>query len=329
MDAIKQNILVTGIGGVVGQGVIKNIRRSFPNFAVFGTDTNPFSTGHFLCDDVKEVPEGNDPDYIQAIKELCSQWSVCLVIPGTDLEMLLLKKHEKQLSCPVAGSPFETVKFCYDKWLCYEALQSRNIPFARSFINDSDIPKHLSQLIAKPRKGRGSRGIIINPKKIGSLLERDYLIQEFWEGIEITTAFFVNRENKVLGEITFKRDLVHGNTTFAEVTFEHRTEINKIIHALIENYSFRGSLNIQSIVTKNGEIVPFEINCRVSGTNSFRYHFGMKDIEYTIQDYLMPEIELQEMTITKGCVVRHINDVVYPGIELKNIKNKNDIFTLE
>jgi carbamoyl-phosphate synthase large subunit len=81
---------------------------------------------------------------------------------------------------------------------------------------------------------------------------------------------------------------------------------------MIGNTNLIGAANLQSIVTENGDIFPFEVNCRISGTNSIRSNFGFKDVEYTLQEYLYND-KPDQPQITNGVAVRILMDVIYPG----------------
>ena len=80
---------------------------------------------------------------------------------------------------------------------------------------------------------------------------------------------------------------------------------------MIANAEFRGSANLQSIVTDDGIVVPFEINCRISGTNSIRANFGFEDVKYTLMEYLYGTTPPKPI-ITKGIATRIMLDVIYP-----------------
>ena len=96
------------------------------------------------------------------------------------------------------------------------------------------------------------------------------------------------------------------------------------IGAKIGSFPFRGSANLQCKVTKAG-IIPFEVNCRISGTNSIRAQFGFNDVEFTIRELLFRET-LQTPEIKQGCAMRLMLDIVYPDISLSEINNKNDSY---
>ena len=80
---------------------------------------------------------------------------------------------------------------------------------------------------------------------------------------------------------------------------------------MIDLGGLKGSFNLQSIVTENNEIVPFEVNCRISGTNSIRHNLGFQDVKYTVQEYLFNQ-NPDEAKPINGIATRILMDIVYP-----------------
>ena len=137
------------------------------------------------------------------------------------------------------------------------------------------------------------------------------MVQELHKGDEITTAFYVTKTNKLHGFITLSRHLENGTTTHCKVETKYNKGLESILLKMISINKFKGAANLQSIVTKEGVIKPFEINCRISGTNSIRANFGFKDVLYTLQEYLYNESPSQP-NIKKGVATRILMDVIYP-----------------
>ena len=71
-------ILVTGIGGNVGQGIIRNIRVSYPDIEIIGTDIVAVSSGNHLCEKVYVLPSSKDKRYISAVKKILHSASAAL-----------------------------------------------------------------------------------------------------------------------------------------------------------------------------------------------------------------------------------------------------------
>lgn len=318
----QKTIMITGIGGVVGQGILRNIAELNLDIPLIGINISAVSAGNYLCDKVYKVPYSYEPGYIDAVKEIVEKENIGLIIPSTDYEAYYLSGAADKLGTVVAASPKEVTEFCLDKYKNYQAFSKYNIPFAKSLL-PSEYNNEFVNTIVKPREGRGSRNIFVNPEKPKDF-DDSYVVQEFLEGPEITTTFYVKRTGHLHGLITFQRELELGNTAQAEVVFDYDEEMIALILKMIEKYPFRGSCNVQSKVTSKG-IIPFEINCRISGTNSLRSQFGFNDVAFTVQENFFNE-EPELPNIRKGSALRVILDIIYPDISLNEIKNKNDKF---
>ncbi len=317
---VKKNILVTGIGGNVGQGIIRNIRSTKFNVNIIGCNTTSFSAGNHLCDVFYDVPFAYDADYIANIKKIVAEQKIDLIIPSTDFEVYYLSLHKEEIPTTIAVSSNDACNIYLDKYQTFLHHSNNNIPFAMSCL-PSEYNNNYNETILKPKKGRGSRGIHINPENIHKFSDDEYLVQELIKGKEITTAFYITKTNNLHGSITMLRTLENGSTNQCEVTTKYDNSINKIISQMIKKTEFYGSVNIQSIVTLEGDIVPFEINCRISGTNSIRSQFGFEDVKYTLEEYLYnqdPSIAI----INEGIAIRILMDVVYPFT-----KNSTDCLT--
>jgi carbamoyl-phosphate synthase large subunit len=147
------------------------------------------------------------------------------------------------------------------------------------------------------------------------------MIQPLSKGNEITTAVYVTRENKLHGVFTMERKLTNGTTTESRVLFEYDDRLKEIAQKMIDLGGLKGSFNIQSIVTEENDIVPFEINCRISGTNSIRHNLGFQDVKYAIQEYLYGE-EPDAANPMEGISTRILMDVVYPNVSDYNKVNQ-------
>jgi carbamoyl-phosphate synthase large subunit len=204
-------------------------------------------------------------------------------------------------------------------------LEKYNIPFSKTCL-PSAYNNQFKKMIAKPREGRGSRGLLIDYKDYRTLNDHEYLIQEMNEGIEVTTAVYVSYlTNKLVGYINLNRKLDNGLTIQCEVINTFNEEIERLLIALLSKYSFKGAFNIQSIIDTNNKIHPFEINCRISGTNSIRHNLGFKDVQYTIDELLFQKTILKP-TISDGFAIRYFADVIYPNGISNN--NNSDNFIL-
>lgn len=92
----RKTILVTGIGGNVAQGALRNILSLKLDINIIGVDISAFTAGNHLCDRTYIVPYAYDEQYIPIIKNIIEKEKVDVVIPTTDYEVYylsLIKQH--------------------------------------------------------------------------------------------------------------------------------------------------------------------------------------------------------------------------------------------
>jgi carbamoyl-phosphate synthase large subunit len=304
-----KTVLVTGIGGNVGQGVLRNIRNSFNDLRIIGVDIVGFTAGNHLCDKTYQVPYSNDDLYIPEIKKIINKENVKLIIPTTDYEVYFLALHKSNLNTILAANDAAIAKVYLDKYQTYLHHKKNGIPFAETWLPE-EYKCLKGEIIAKPREGRGSRGLIYNPPSPQNLTNK-YVVQPLLIGKEITTAAYVTKQDKLHGVFTMERELVNGATSKSRVVFDYDTDLKTIINRMVEAGRLRGSFNVQSIVTNQGEIIPFEVNCRISGTNSIRHNLGFKDVKYTLQECIYNQYPDEPKPIS-GVATRILHDVIYP-----------------
>lgn len=305
-----KTVLVTGIGGNVGQGIIRNIVASGYPIKIIGTNTVVPTVANYLCHKVYKVPYAYDQGYIKRVIEICDVEKVDLIVPSTDYETLYLSRHSQKLP-GLAAINAETSEILIDKYKTSLEFSKRNIPFAKSCL-PSAYQQQFDQNIVKPREGRGSRGISINPERMDQF-DDSYVVQELQFGTEITTAFYVDRSGQCLSHISMERSLENGATVFTKVIDYLDDRLDKIIVAMIQALEIKGACNIQFIHTADDKIVPFEINGRISGTNSIRANFGFTDVVWTLEEHLYGK-KLQPPKLKKGVATRILMDVIYPEL---------------
>lgn len=314
MDFDGKTVLVTGVGGNVGQGVIRNIRHFCPKLRIVGTDIAKVTAGHYFLDAFYTVPYSYHEDFSEILHCICAGENISLIIPTTDYEVyyISLPGHFP----PVLASPPETTRVFLDKYLTFTEFKRYGLPFPDTCL-PSQYTGQIKNFLVKPREGRGSRDIHIQPANPRDFDDR-FIVQEIVVGQELTTAFYVRKNGKVHGMITFSRELASGMTERCEVVIQHNQVLEELINAMVRRFAIRGPCNLQSIVTRKNELFPFEVNCRYSGTNSIRSQLGFTDVYYGIQEYLLHE-NPAPCDISSGSAIRLFMDIVYPGKPLDQI----------
>ena len=129
-----KTILVTGIGGNVGQGILRNVIAMNFNIKIIGVDISPFTAGNHLCSKTYAVPYSSEDNYIPVIGKIIIDEEVDLVFPSTDYEVYFLSKFKDKLKAVIVASDAIVAKTYLDKYSTYKYLSKNNILFAKSWL---------------------------------------------------------------------------------------------------------------------------------------------------------------------------------------------------
>ena len=308
-------VLVTGIGGNVGQGILRNIRAAFPDIRLIGTDIRHATAGHHFCDGTHRVPYCYDDGFADRLIDICERERVELIIPGTDYEVVYIGDLASRLPA-VLGAPPDVARLFLDKLETHRAFAESGIPFAAACL-PRDYAGQFDSLLVKPREGRGSRGLHISPSDPTDF-DDSYMVQQLLVGKELTTAFYVTKSKAIHGDITFERELADGTTERCATTSAYDRLVRPIIEAITTHFDIRGPCNVQAMLTDSDSLVPFEINCRYSGTNSIRSQFGFEDVRWGVEEWLLGQPP-SRWTLQPGAAVRILMDIIYPGGSLDTL----------
>ncbi|MAG47642.1 hypothetical protein CL617_03475 [archaeon] len=319
MDKIV-NVLITGVGGNIGQGVIKSLKMSNLKCRIVGTDIKSHSTGFFTIDKGYIVPKANDDRFLDKIIEICNSENIDIIFVSPPIELPIFSKNkeiiENKTKAKVVINTEEVIRIGNDKFETYKFLKENNLNYPETVLaSDEDGIKQLIDklgfpLIIKPRVGRGSVGVhkVKDKDELYSLLKivDSPIVQEYLEpDDEEYTSEALVLNGKMLGSITMKRELLEGTTVSAIV--DDYEEINEVVKKAALAIGSNGPCNFQLRLTKKGPTV-FEINPRVSGTTPMRAKLGFNAPEAMIRKIIFNE-DVGEMKYKKGTILRYWNEV--------------------
>ena len=295
-------VLVTGAGGVYGDATIRNLRRSSLPTYVIGADTEWQAAGALVADKAIVLPPVDAPTYASRLIAIVEENAVNAVFisSGTEIRTLASRRDELErktkalfiLPSPtlykMASDKLATVEFLAAHGFDYPVtVTSKGISTIQPFINRVGFP-----VMAKPRFGQGSRGLIVcySAKDLPGViaLEEEYVLQEFLgdEDHEYTVGVLATEKGDVLASIALRRWLKGGQTAAAEVV--ESPLITAYAEALGAQLQPRGYVNIQ-LRMRNDRPVAFEINARVSSSTGFRALAGVNEPELILRRYLLNE----------------------------------------
>lgn len=329
---MKKNILVTGAGALLGQGVLRLLQIVSFDKKIFTADPDARSTGHWLGDCALSIPKVNEKGYIEALEKIVANYKIDAILIGTDVELEILAKHKvailEKYDCKVIVSSEEVIKIADDKFKTARFLKNNDFPYPVSVMaNDKDKLLEIEEkfgfpLFAKPRDGARSMGIktIKNHDELMKLYhpESNLVVQQFLPNNEGEyTSGCVVVDGKCEAIVTMRRDLKDGNT-YRAYRDEETAKYDQTIIQIAEKLKAEGPVNFQFRVL-NGKPIVFEINCRFSGTTPLRYFYGFNEVDAMLKYYLFKE-PIHPPTLKKGLVMRTWSDVFVDYDEIETLK---------
>lgn len=328
-----KNVLVTGAGALLGQGILRSLDYSNNPYYVVSADPDVRSTGHALAKKSYVIPLANEESYLGRIEEIIVKEEIHIVFIGTDVELPLFAEKkdylERKYDLKVVVSGTGAVAISNDKWLTAEFLRKNGFPYPISALTtDPGQIEHLRNnaeypFIAKPVDGARSKGIkTINNE--GELMEvcsyrNNLVVQEKIgedEG-EYTTGCIVT-DGKCVAVVSLIRDLRDGNTWRAYRN--GASPYDATIAAIAEKLEVEGPANFQYRI-KNGQPIVFEVNCRFSGTTPLRLMYGFNEVEALV-DYYLEKKPVQKPELKKGTILRTFSDVFVPNESLEKFRRE-------
>jgi len=322
----KKNILVTGAGSGVGQSIIKSLKFSKFPCNIFPADIDYLNSFLHISKNSLLVPKvENEKKAINWYLKNIKKFNINLIMIGSEYDTNFFLKFKKLIKnktdCEVCISKAETVKLSNDKYLTQLFLKKNQLPFLKTYIpkniNDAKkmSKKFILPFVLKPRFGTSSKNVYIvsnydelisNFKKIKKPIIQEY-IGNFKNNFETeyTCSFFVTKEKKILGPITMRRKLINGTSWITEVVKNEK--IDNIILRIAKILKVEGPFNIQLGIGKNGP-VPFEFNCRYSGTTCIRAYFGFNEPLMYLKNYILNK-KLLKPRIKNGSCFRYLNEI--------------------
>jgi carbamoyl-phosphate synthase large subunit len=297
-------IVVTGVGAIIGQGIVRSLRRSRRAVHIVGVDRSEASPGPRMCDDFRKKPacDESQPEYLDFWRRMLREDAIDLVLPGLENDVHYLDGARDPLAetgARIALNRHELIALTADKWVFAEALSAGGFTRIPTRIDgDWDEAVHdlgPPPLLLKPRRGNGSRGIVrLRDAEDFAYWSRragvDFMLQRIvgTDDEEYTVGAFGLGDGNTLPPILFRRRLSPaGNTQSVEVVRD--PDLAEATRALCAHFRPVGATNLQ--FRKEGRrCFLLEINPRISSSTSLRAAFGYNEAAMSIDFHLRDQV---------------------------------------
>lgn len=315
-----KKVFITAIGGDVGYGLIKALKKSGYALYIIGCDIKKYNCSCDLVDEFYLSPEYEKEDeWWKFVLKLITNKKIDYFWPVTEPEIRLVDKRKKEL-CNVKVIMNESLilEIAMDKWKTAEYLKKAGICTPNTW-RGKESCQNKYPLIVKENFGCGSHGV----KIVNNRNELENALNDMWEPIiqeyigaekeEYTLTIF--SDGSIVNYIAFKRILgFDGMSKFVELA--NKDEFEKISYKVSELLKLKGSINVQMRKQEEDYYV-FEINPRISSTIGFRFLLGFNDAAWWLDLVEGKKIEQYEYPNKKIYGVRSVEEKLFFE-EMKN-----------
>jgi carbamoyl-phosphate synthase large subunit len=326
-------VLVTAVGGNIGQGVIKALRAARLPFYIVGIDMERLSAGFSLADRYYRVPRTADPAFKRELEIIARSEALEAVYVCSPTELEFFSSHkeqlERELSLTVFVNPVEIVRIGSDKLETANFLRQVGLPSLKTVLATDEqglngIIRELGfPLIVKPRAGFSSRNVFVLKSReeirAASTLIPELVVQEYLpdSNSEYTAATLSGPDRKVRASVILHRDLIQGTTYRTElVENEHlRDQVARIVNAL----GAVGICNLQFRLVDETVFV-FEVNPRFSGSCGIRYLYGFNEAEMVFE-LMRLGLDVQQPELHPAVVLRYWNEIFISGASFQTLRD--------
>lgn len=289
------NILVTGVGAIIGYGIIKSLKmQSNYRIRIIGQDIYNDAYGQFLCDKFYVAERADSPNFIKYINEVVESEKIDLIIPGIEQDMYRLHENREKVKAKVVLNNDLLIDLSKDKLKTYEFFKGKGLNVIPTmFMEDYDsYVKNLgSPFLLKPRMSYASKGIYKIYNKDEFDFYNKYPTNNIFQRIvgsdseEYTIGVFGNGDGTYSDYIILKRKLAQTGATDKAVVIDIDNQLMEYVNQICEITHPYGPTNIQ-LRKEDDKVYLLEINPRISSACSIRAYAGYNDSLKCLSLYL-------------------------------------------
>lgn len=326
-------VMIAGIGGAsLGTELLKCLVLA-DRYEIFGCDISPTAYGLYDPGFSRTFTVDRD-DYVNSVIKACREAGVSWLIPGGEQPMVLLGAAAYQLDAAgitlVANHP-DVIRTFSDKSTTFDRLTAFGftVPRTVEVVSDADLKQIGMPCIVKPATGSGGSTMVFFATDMqeamtyvdyirrtgGRPLAQEYITPD--EG-EFTVGVLSLPSGEVIGSIALRRSLdaklsvmFRGrgglvSSGYSQGYIGDFPAIRARAEAIAIAVGSCGALNIQGRV-RNGELIPFEINPRLSASTYLRALAGVNEVDILLQRLAFNEAA-QPRPLREGWYLRSLTE---------------------
>lgn len=332
-DHARLKVMVAGIGGAsLGTELLKCLRMA-GRYTVYGCDIS--TTAYGIYDDGFERTFLVDRDnYVDNVIHVCRDSGANWLIPGGEQPTVLLGGGSEQLAAAgirLVGNDPAVVSAFSDKATTFERLAALGFPTPRTLLATpgASLASVGLPCIVKPATGSGGSAMVFfaadadeasvyadHIRRTGGIpIAQEYI--DAGEG-EFTVGVLSLPDGEVAGSVALRRSLdaklsvsSRGrgglvSSGYSQGYIGDFPSIRAQAEAIARAIGSRGAINIQGRL-RDGQLVPFEINPRLSASTYLRAMAGFNEVDLLLQ-HLAFAAPIPPARIREGWYLRSLTE---------------------
>ena len=311
MKVSNSTILVPGASAPAAINTIKSLKMVKYPVRIVSSDTNPISAGFYMSDAHELLPEVESKSYLTRLFEIITKHKISILMPSSGYDIYRYSKNKRKLlklgALPVVSDE-NTMEICRDKVQTYRHL-SKKFDLPATTLDPKEIRGF--PLIAKPRYGKGSKGItkIENSIDLKYTLskQRELIFQEYLPGTEYTIDVLSDLDgNPLIAVPRIRVQTKAGISTVGKIVMDEK--ISETCKSIAKYLKIKGPCCIQMKESNDGTLKLVEVNPRLGGGTIFTALAGA-NFPAMILDMAMGK-RVRIPKISEITVVRYFEEIV-------------------
>jgi carbamoyl-phosphate synthase large subunit len=325
---VSENVLISSGGRRVGLAECFRdaLRRRGTVGAVSMIDAVTSAPLAFKADRANRVPRLNDAGYLEAVRSICCESGIRLLVPTIDTELSIYADARQtfaSMGTTISISGPRTIAICGNKIATHEWLMANSFPTVGQTTPEGALSAGWKlPLMAKPRNGSASIGVrrvetLDELRAIASRGDNATLLQEIAVGREFTINVYVNRCGRCICAVPHWRIETRGGEVSKGVTVKDQ-DLMALGHSVAEALPDAwGALNIQCFRNAEGAIRIIEINARFGGGYPLAHQAGAHFTDWLLEEIDGGVVDHEDTWADDLAMLRYDEAIYLPGSRLR------------
>jgi len=307
----NSTILVPGASAPAAINTIKSLKMVKYPVRIVSSDTNPISAGFYMSDAHELLPEIECKTYLSRLFEIITKHKISVLMPSSGYDIYHFSKNKKKLlklgALPVVSDE-NTMEICRDKMQTYHHL-SKKYELPATTLDSKKIGGF--PIIAKPRYGKGSKGItkIDNPIDLKYALSKqnELIFQEYLPGTEYTVDVLSDLDGEpIIAVPRIRVQTKAGISTVGKIVKDEK--ISETCKSIAKYLKIKGPCCIQMKESNKGTLKLVEVNPRLGGGTIFTALAGANFPAMILDMAMGKRIKIPK--ISEITVVRYFEEII-------------------